>query len=224
KKFVAWLDNIKKDAEVLFILGDLFDFWFEYKHVIPKGFTRVLGKLAELSDQGIEIHFFTGNHDMWMHNYFEEELSIVVYNKPQEFELNGKLFLIGHGDGLGPHDKGYKRLKKVFSNPFFKSLYRWIHPDLGVRFAQYLSQKNKLISGDNDLKFKGNESEWLTQYARRKLEYRHYDYFLFGHRHLPLEVPLNQKSYYFNLGDWITHFSYGVFDGQIFKLEKYNTD
>ena len=224
KKFVAWLDNIKKDAEVLFILGDLFDFWFEYKHVIPKGFTRVLGKLAELSDQGIEIHFFTGNHDMWMHNYFEEELSIVVYNKPQEFELNGKLFLIGHGDGLGPHDKGYKRLKKVFSNPFFKSLYRWIHPDLGVRFAQYLSQKNKLISGDNDLKFKGNESEWLTQYARRKLEHRHYDYFLFGHRHLPLEVPLNQKSTYFNLGDWITHFSYGMFDGQVFKLEKYNTD
>ena len=113
KKFVAWLDNIKKDAEVLFILGDLFDFWFEYKHVIPKGFTRVLGKLAELSDQGIEIHFFTGNHDMWMHNYFEEELSIEVYNKPQEFELNGKLFLIGHGDGLGPHDKGYKRLKTL---------------------------------------------------------------------------------------------------------------
>lgn len=224
KKFVAWLDNIKKDAEVLFILGDLFDFWFEYKHVIPKGFTRVLGKLAELSDQGIEIHFFTGNHDMWMHNYFEVELSIVVYNKPQEFELNGKLFLIGHGDGLGPHDKGYKRLKKVFSNPFFKSLYRWIHPDLGVRFAQYLSQKNKLISGSNDLKFEGNESEWLTQYARRKLEHSHYDYFLFGHRHLPLEVPLNQKSTYFNLGDWITHFSYGVFDGQIFKLEKYNTD
>ena len=224
KKFVAWLDNIKKDAEVLFILGDLFDFWFEYKHVIPKGFTRVLGKLAELSDHGIEIHFFSGNHDMWMRNYFEEEFRIVVYNKPQEFELNGKLFLIGHGDGLGPHDKGYKRLKKVFSNPFFKWLYRWIHPDFGVLFAQYLSQKNKLISGDNDLKFKGNESEWLTQYARRKLEQRHYDYFLFGHRHLPLEVPLNQKSYYINIGDWITHFSYGVFEGQAFKLEKYNKD
>ena len=224
EKFVAWLDKIKKDAEVLFILGDLFDFWFEYKQVIPKGFTRVLGKLAELSDHGIEIHFFAGNHDMWMRNYFEEEFSIVVYNKPQEFELNEKLFFIGHGDGLGPHDIGYKRLKKVFSNSFFKWLYRWIHPDFGVRFAQYLSLKNKLISGNNDLKFKGNESEWLTQYARRKLEHRHYDYFLFGHRHLPLEVPLNQKSTYFNLGDWITHFSYGVFDGREFKLEKYNTD
>lgn len=224
EKFVAWLDKIKKDAEVLFILGDLFDFWFEYKQVIPKGFTRVLGKLAELSDHGIEIHFFAGNHDMWMRNYFEEEFSIVVYNEPQEFELNEKLFFIGHGDGLGPHDKGYKRLKKVFSNSFFKWLYRWIHPDFGVRFAQYLSLKNKLISGNNDLKFKGNESEWLTQYARRKLEHRHYDYFLFGHRHLPLEVPLNQKSTYFNLGDWITHFSYGVFDGREFKLEKYNTD
>ena len=154
----------------------------------------------------------------------EKALRIKVLQNGTEFELKGKLFLIGHGDGLGPHDKGYKRLKKVFSNPFFKWLYRWIHPDFGVLFAQYLSQKNKLISGDNDLKFKGNESEWLTQYARRKLEHRHYDYFLFGHRHLPLEVPLNQKSTYFNLGDWITHFSYGVFDGREFKLEKYNTD
>jgi len=220
EKFVAWLNDIKKDAEVLFILGDLFDFWFEYKHVIPKGFTRVLGKLAELSDQGIKIHFFVGNHDMWMRGYFEEELNIKVYQKPKRFKLNNKTFFIGHGDGLGPNDKGYKRLKKVFTNSFFNWLYRWLHPDFGVRFAQYLSLKNKLISGDEDLKFMGNDNEWLTQYAHRKLKDKHFDYFVFGHRHLPLEVPLNSKSTYFNLGDWITHYTYGVFDGEKFILNK----
>ena len=220
EKFVAWLDDIKKDAEILFILGDLFDFWFEYKHVIPKGFTRVLGKLAELSDQGIKIHFFVGNHDMWMRGYFEEELNIKVYQKPERFKLNNKTFFIGHGDGLGPNDKGYKRLKKVFTNSFFNWLYRWLHPDFGVRFAQYLSLKNKLISGDEDLKFMGNDNEWLTQYAHRKLKDKHFDYFVFGHRHLPLEVPLNSKSTYFNLGDWITHYTYGVFDGEKFILNK----
>ena len=220
EKFVAWLDDIKKDAEILFILGDLFDFWFEYKHVIPKGFTRVLGKLAELSDQGIKIHFFVGNHDMWMRGYFEEELNIKVYQKPERFKLNNKTFFIGHGDGLGPNDKGYKRLKKVFTNSFFNWLYRWLHPDFGVRFAQYLSLKNKLISGDEDLKFMGNDNEWLTQYAHRKLKDKHFDYFVFGHRHLPLEVPLNSKSTYFNLGDWITHYTYGVFDGEKSILNK----
>lgn len=220
EKFVAWLDDIKKDAEVLFILGDLFDFWFEYKHVIPKGFTRVLGKLAELSDQGIKIHFFVGNHDMWMRGYFEKEFNIEVYHKPQQFKLNNKTFFIGHGDGLGPNDKGYKRLKKVFTNSFFNWLYRWLHPDFGVWFAQYLSLKNKLISGNEDLKSMGNHNEWLTQYAHRKLKDKHFDYFVFGHRHLPLEVPLNSKSTYFNLGDWITNYTYGVFDGEAFLLKK----
>ena len=135
ERFVKWLDEIKNDAGVIFILGDLFDFWFEYKRVIPKGFTRVLGKLAELTDNGIEIHFFVGNHDLWMNDYFEEELNIKVHHNPKQFQLNESLFFIGHGDGLGPHDKGYKRMKKVFVNPFFQWLYRWLHPDIGVRFA-----------------------------------------------------------------------------------------
>jgi len=218
QKFVNWLDYIKKDAEVLFILGDLFDFWFEYKTVIPKGFTRVLGKLAELRDSGIDIHFFVGNHDLWMNGYFEEELGIQVYHKPQVFNLNNKTFFIGHGDGLGPHDKGYKRLKKIFTNSFFKWLYRWIHPDLGVKFAQYLSLKNKLISGDEDVTFLGNDNEWLVQYAKRKLKDNHYDYFVFGHRHMPLDINLSTCSKYINLGDWITYFTYGVFDGKSLSL------
>ena len=220
ERFVKWLDEIKEDASVIFILGDLFDFWFEYKHVIPKGFTRVLGKLAELTDSGIEIHFFVGNHDLWMNGYFEEELNIKVHHKPQHFQLNDSLFFIGHGDGLGPHDKGYKRMKKLFVNPFFQFLYRWLHPDIGVRFAQYLSLKNKLISGDDDIKFLGEKKEWLVRYAQKKLEEKHFDYFVFGHRHLPLDIQLNPKSKYINLGDWITHFTYGVFDGKELLLKK----
>jgi len=221
EKFVSWLDSIKKDAEVLFVLGDLFDFWFEYKHVIPKGFTRVLGKLAELSDSGIEIHFFVGNHDLWMNGYFEEEFNIKVYHKPQQFKLNDKTFFIGHGDGLGPHDKGYKRLKKVFKNSFFRWVYRWLHPDLGVRFAQYLSVKNKLISGDEDIRYTNDNDEWLVQYAHRKLQNNHYDYFVFGHRHLPLDISLSPKSTYINLGDWIMHYTYGVFNGEKLMLKTF---
>ena len=220
ERFVKWLDEIKEDASVIFILGDLFDFWFEYKHVIPKGFTRVLGKLAELTDSGIEIHFFVGNHDLWMNGYFEEELNIKVHHEPKHFQLNDSLFFIGHGDGLGPHDKGYKRMKKLFVNPFFQWIYRWLHPDIGVRFAQYLSLKNKLISGDDDIKFLGEKKEWLVQYAQKKLEEKHFDYFVFGHRHLPLDIQLNPKSKYINLGDWITHFTYGVFDGKELILKK----
>ena len=144
-------------------MGDIFDFWFEYKTVIPKGFIRVLGKLADLSDSGIKIHFFVGNHDLWMKGYFEKELNIHTYRKPKEFTFYNKKILIGHGDGLGPGDKGYKRMKKVFTSPFSNWLYKWLHPDIGMRLAQYLSVKNKLISGEEDIKFLGEENEWLVQ-------------------------------------------------------------
>ena len=221
KKFLHWLDEVKKDAAAIFLLGDLFDFWFEYKTVVPKGFVRVLGKLAEIKDSGIPIYFFVGNHDLWMNDYFETELNIPVYHKPQEFTINGKLFFIGHGDGLGPHDKGYKRMKKVFTFPLFKWMFKWLHPDLGVRLGQYMSVKNKLISGDDDANFLGEEKEWLVQYCKRKLETKHYDYFVFGHRHLPLEVQLNEKSKYINLGDWVKYFTYAVIAEQEIKLENY---
>ena len=151
QKFVAWLDEVKKDAEAIFLLGDLFDFWFEYKTVVPKGFVRVLGKLAEIRDSGIPIYFFVGNHDLWMNDYFEKELNIPVFHENQEYTFHGKTFLVGHGDGKGPGDLGYKRMKKVFTNPFSKWLFRWLHPDLGVGLAQYLSVKNKLISGAEDV-------------------------------------------------------------------------
>lgn len=221
KKFVAWLDEIKDDAAAIFLLGDLFDFWFEYKTVVPKGFTRTLGKLAEISDSGIPIYYFVGNHDLWMNGYFEDELNIPVYHKPKEFTFNNKTFLIGHGDGLGPGDKGYKRMKKVFTNPISKWFYRWLHPDWGVKLAQYMSVKNKLISGEEDAQFLGEENEWLVQYCKRKLETKHHDYFVFGHRHLPMEIDLGSNAKYINLGDWISHFTYGVFDGEKMTLKHY---
>ncbi|TYB78658.1 UDP-2,3-diacylglucosamine diphosphatase [Bizionia myxarmorum] len=221
QKFVAWLDEIKGDAAAIFLMGDLFDFWFEYKMVVPKGFTRTLGKLAEITDSGIPIYFFAGNHDLWMDGYFEEELNVPVYHKPQEYTFNTKTFLIGHGDGLGPGDKGYKRMKKVFKNPVFKWLFKWLHPDIGVKIAQYLSIKNKLISGDDDAKFLGEDNEWLVQYCKLKLEDKHRDFFVFGHRHLPLEINLNNNSKYVNLGDWIQYYTYGVFDGETLELKKF---
>ncbi|NNE03176.1 MAG: UDP-2,3-diacylglucosamine diphosphatase [Eudoraea sp.] len=218
RKFVNWLNIVKKDAAAIFLLGDLFDFWFEYKTVVPKGFVRTLGKLAEITDAGIPVYFFTGNHDLWMNGYFEEELNIPVFHQPKQFLINETSFFIGHGDGLGPHDKGYKRMKKVFTNSVAKWCFRWLHPDWGVRLAQYFSVKNKLISGEEDIKFLGEDKEWLVQYAKRKLQEAHYDYFVFGHRHLPLEIQLNESSTYVNLGDWVGYYTYGVFDGKKLSL------
>ncbi len=223
KKFVAWLDEIKHDAAAIFLLGDLFDFWFEYKTVVPKGFVRTLGKLAEISDSGIPIYFFVGNHDLWMNGYFENELNIPVYHKPQEFTFNNTSFFIAHGDGLGPYDKGYKRMKKVFTNPVFKWFFKWLHPDIGVRIAQYMSVKNKLISGEHDATYLGEDKEWLILYSKSKLKDSHHDYFIYGHRHLPMEVPLENNSKYVNLGDWIDYYTYGVFDGKHFALKTYKS-
>lgn len=223
KIFIKWLDTIKKDAQVLFLLGDLFDCWYEYKTVVPKGFVRVLGKLAQLRDEGLEIHFFVGNHDLWMLDYFDKELHIPVHYKPLELNINNTQFLIGHGDGLGPGDAGYKRMKKVFSNSLAQWLYRWLHPDIGMRFAQYLSTKNKLISGADDIKFLGEENEWLVQYCKQKLTEKHRDYFLFGHRHLPMNIALNKQSRYINTGDWITHFTYAAFDGKTTELLEFKS-
>ncbi|WP_166383848.1 UDP-2,3-diacylglucosamine diphosphatase [Polaribacter sp. 11A2H] len=220
KKFVAWLDEVKKDAEAIFLQGDLFDFWFEYKTVVPKGFVRILGKIAEIKDSGIPIYFFIGNHDLWMNGYFEKELNIPVYKEPQEFLINNKKFLIGHGDGLGPGDYGYKRMKKVFTFPLFKWMFRWLHPDIGVSLGHYMSVKNRLISGDDDAKYLGDENEWLVQYCKQQLAQQHYDYFVFGHRHLPLEIKLEENSTYINIGDWIQYFTYGEFSDS-FKLLKY---
>lgn len=219
--FVQWLDHIKGDASALYLLGDLFDFWFEYKTVVPKGFVRVLGKLAELCDAGISIHFFVGNHDLWMLDYLEKEIGVKVYYQGEEVTLNNHRFLIAHGDGLGPNDKGFKRLKKVFTNRFFQWCFRWIHPDLGMRLGHYLSVKNKLISGEEDAVFLGEEKEWLAQYARRKQKEQQRHFYVFGHRHIPLDISIDEQARYINLGDWISHNTYAVYDGHQMELQKW---
>ncbi len=218
KRIVSFLDRIKQDAAVIFILGDLFDFWYEYKRVVPKGFVRILGKLAELTDSGIEMHFFTGNHDMWMNGYFEKELNIHVYEEPTAFQFNGKSFLIGHGDGLGPGDHRYKFLKKVFRNRISRMLFGAMHPSWGIGLANYFSRKSRAATGSGDEHFLGEDNEWLIIYCRDVLKTKHFDYFVFGHRHLPLEFKLDDKSVYINTGDWIKYFSYASFDGEKMSL------
>ncbi len=221
KRVVKFLAEIKNDAAVIFILGDLFDFWYEYKRVVPKGFVRILGKLAELTDSGIIIHFFVGNHDMWMNGYFEKELNIDVYHDPKEFEFNGKKFFIGHGDGLGPGDHRYKFMKKVFRNQFSKRLFGLLHPSSGIGLADYFSRKSRAATGKEEEQFLGEDKEWLIIFCKEMLTKKHYDFFIFGHRHLPVEFRLNEKSEYINLGDWIKYNSYAVFDNGEVTLKYY---
>lgn len=220
-RFIRWLNEIKEDAQVLFLMGDLFDFWHEWKHVVPKGYIRVLGKIAELKDSGIEVYFFVGNHDLWMKNYFDEELGIPVYFDKRYYNISGKRFLLAHGDGLGPGDIGYKRMKKIFTNSVAQWFFRWLHPDIAMKIALYMSQKNKMISGEEDKQFLGEDKEFLILYSKKKLETEKVDYFVYGHRHLPMILDLEQHSKYINLGDWISYFTYGVFDGNDFHLKTY---
>lgn len=222
KKIIQFLDEIKNDAAEIFILGDLFDFWYEYKKVVPKGYVRILGKLAELSDKGIPLYFFVGNHDMWMNDYFQKELNIPVYFEPKEFVLNGKKFLIGHGDGLGPGDQGYKFIKKIFRNKTCQRIFGMLPPSIGMGIASYFSRKSRAQTGQTDEVFLGDDKEWLVRYSKEVLQKKHYDYFVFGHRHLPLDIKLNETSRYLNLGDWIKYNSYAVFDGNEMTLLYYN--
>lgn len=221
KKIVQFLESIRDHTQELFILGDMFDFWYEYKTVVPKGFVRLLGTLATFTDKGIPIHFFIGNHDMWMHNYFKEELNIKIYENPAIFHFNGKVFYIGHGDGLGPGDHGYKRLKKIFRNRFCQWLFGQLHPTWGMGLANYFSARSREKTGSTDQVFLGEENEWLIIYAKEILEKEAVDYFVFGHRHLPLDIPLPKGSRYINLGDWIRSFTYAVFDGKEMHLKKW---
>jgi UDP-2,3-diacylglucosamine hydrolase len=221
KRIVRFLDEAKGDAQLIFIVGDLFDFWYEYRKVVPKGGVRLLGKLAELTDAGIAVHFFVGNHDMWMRNYFTEELNIPVYFEPRAFTINGLSFLIGHGDGLGPGDHGYKAMKKVFRNPLCQWLFGLLPPYLGVGLAGYFSNKSRAATGSSDEQFLGEEKEWLLIHCREVLKKEHYHFFVFGHRHLPIDFRLSSESRYINLGEWINYSTYAVFDGSEMTLRSY---
>jgi len=218
RQIARWLDQIRDQAEALYLIGDLFDFWFEYKTVIPKGFLRLQGKLTEWREAGIPVFFFTGNHDMWMFRYFEEELGIPVFREPIVREIHGKVFYIGHGDGLGPGDQGYKVLKRVFAHPVSQWLFRWIHPDIGVGIAHFWSRRSRMANQDAQT-FLGPEKEWLVEYSNRALDLHPADFYIFGHRHLPIDYTLkNRKSRYINLGDWTDFNSYAVYDGNDLQL------
>jgi UDP-2,3-diacylglucosamine hydrolase len=223
ERIIRWLDQIKQDAKEIYLVGDIFDFWFEYNKVIPKGFIRLQGKIAEVRDSGIPIFFFTGNHDMWMFDYFEKELNVKIYREPIQREYNGKKFYIGHGDGLGPGDFSYKILKKIFASKICQWLFARIHPNLGLWIANKWSKSSR-IANDKKEQFLGEENEWLAIYSKEVLQKEHFDYFIFGHRHLPLDIKLNEKSRYINLGEWIHFNSYAVFDGQELYLKYFEKD
>lgn len=208
KKLVKWLCQIEKDADYLILLGDIFDFWFEYKSVIPRGYTRLMGKLAELSDKGIQIYFFTGNHDMWVRDYFKKELGIKVLNKPETFLINGLKTFVGHGDGLGPRDIGYKILKRIFECKTNQWLFARLHPNFSFWLAQYLSRKSRAANASNDEIYHGDNKEFLILFIKETIKKENFDYFIFGHRHLALEMEIDKQTKYINTGDWIRIFSY----------------
>ncbi|PSR53666.1 UDP-2,3-diacylglucosamine hydrolase [Adhaeribacter arboris] len=223
KKIVRWLDQIKKDAELIILVGDIFDFWFEYKHAIPRGFIRLQGKLAELTDNGIAVYFFTGNHDMWMFDYFTKELNIPIIRKPISTQFNDKTFFIGHGDGLGPKDYTYKVLKRIFANKMCQWLFARVHPNFGIGLATKWSQRSRISNTVKDEVFKG-EKEWLITFCRNMEQRTHHDYYIFGHRHLPIDIQINNQARYVNLGEWVNFYSYAVFDGHQLTLHYFEKE
>ena len=222
KKIVAWLDQIKHDAAEIYLVGDLFDWWFEYKYTAPKGFIRLLGKIAEITDSGIPVHLFTGNHDMWMYDYLPQEIGVNVYKEPIERIYSGKTFYIGHGDGLGPGDHSYKFIKKILANKFLQWMFARLHPNLAFGIATYFCRRSRIATGNSDSVYLGDDKEWLVSFCKEKLTEKHFDFFVFGHRHLPIEVKLPQNSKYVNLGEWINYYSYAEFDGTELYLKKFN--
>jgi UDP-2,3-diacylglucosamine hydrolase len=223
KLVVQWLDAVKTDAKEIFLMGDTFDFWFEYKSVVPKGFVRLLGKLAEISDSGTPIHFFTGNHDMWCFDYLPKEIGVKIYREPILRIIEEKSFFLGHGDGLGPGDNSYKVLKKIFRNPICQFLFGWIHPNLGIGLANFWSRRSRISTGSKEDKFLGEDKEWLVQFCKEKItKGEAADFFIFGHRHLPLDLEVGPKSRYINLGEWINYFTYAEFDGKTLELKTFS--
>ena len=223
KRIVRWLSEAKKDAKEIYLLGDVFDFWFEYKHAVPKGFVRLQGKIAEITDSGIPVYWFTGNHDMWIFDYIPKELGVKIYRKPIVKEYNGKRFYIGHGDGLGPGDKRYKFIKKVFASTVCQWLFARLHPNFGIWLGKYFSGRSRITTEGKEAKYLGDDKEWLAIHCKDILQKEHIDYFVFGHRHLPIDVELDGGSRYINLGDWVNNSSYAVFEGNELKLKYFES-
>jgi|TARA_B110000495_G_scaffold200327_1_gene215345 UDP-2,3-diacylglucosamine hydrolase len=217
KMVISWLSSIEKDAKAIYLLGDIFDFWFEYKKVVPKGFVRLLGKLADLIDKGIDIHYVVGNHDMWMNDYLEQEIGLKLHF--QEFIINedNKLIFLGHGDGLGKGDYTYKLLKVIFSSNICKWLFSRLHPNFGISLGQAWSNKSK----KRQEKLVNEDKEILAGYCKEQQKNNPVDYYVFGHRHIPIDVKIDERCRYINLGDWIHHNTYAVYSDQKLELKKF---
>ncbi|MDD2382290.1 MAG: UDP-2,3-diacylglucosamine diphosphatase [Mariniphaga sp.] len=222
KLFAAWLDSIKDDAEALYLMGDIFDFWFEYRKVVPRGFTRILGRLADMSDQGITIHFFAGNHDLWLFDYLPKEIGLTLHRNEYITEIRGKKFYLAHGDGLDPDDKGYLFLKKIFNNTRLQWIFARLHPNFAFHLAHQWSKSSRLSKINRKEEFKV-KNESMYKFANNYLEKEWIDYFIFGHRHRMVNLEMRENSKFILLGDWITHFSYGIFDGKEFVLQQFNS-
>ncbi len=222
RKIIRWLESIEAEAHTIFLLGDIFDFWFEYRHTVPKGHVRLLGKLAQLRDTGVSVIFFTGNHDMWMFDYFEKELDIPVYREPQVLLCGNHRFMIGHGDGLGPGDKQYKLLKRVFSSRVCQWLFGWLHPNIGIGIANRWSRNSRISNNKKGEKFRGEDREFLLIFCREIEKKQHHDYYIFGHRHLPLNIRINDTSRYVNLGEWVNFTTYASYDGESLQLKEFD--
>jgi UDP-2,3-diacylglucosamine hydrolase len=220
KLLVQWMKEKSENAEAFYLLGDIFDFWFEYKHVVPRGFTRFLGTLSEITDSGIPVYFFTGNHDIWIFDYLSKETGVRIIKKPIIKNIYGKQFYLAHGDGLGPYDKKYNFLKSIFTNRFLQWCFKRIHPNFSIAFAFRWSKYSR---GKHDLpEIPDYEKEWLIKYARNVLkDDASINYFVFGHRHIPIHYFLNENAEFINLGDWLINFTYGSFDGDNFELYSY---
>ncbi|MCB8994064.1 MAG: UDP-2,3-diacylglucosamine diphosphatase [Bacteroidales bacterium] len=220
KLLIRWLDEVRRDAHSIYLLGDIFDYWFEYRKVVPRGFTRLLGKIAEITDSGIPVYFFTGNHDVWVFDYLPEEVGIEVCRHPLKIEINQKRFFIAHGDGLGPYDRGYKIIKSFFTNRVLQWLYARIHPNASIAFAHRWSKHSRL-SKDASLPFLGEDKEHQVLFSKSVLENEHFDFFIYGHRHLPLDLKIAEHSRLICLGDWFINFTYAVFDGKNMELKSF---
>ena len=221
KHIVSWLDSIKHNASDIYLVGDLFDFWFEYKTVVPKGFTRLLGKLAELSDAGIRLHIFHGNHDLWQFGYLAQELGCKVYSKPITITLNNQVFHIAHGDGLGPAQRWFKFILSVYRNRFFQRVFAFFHPNIGIGIANWFSANSKKHTFTENAVYYGDDKEHLMLYAKGILAHTAVNYFVFGHRHLPMQKNITPQSQFINLGDWMGYNTYAVFDGNTLSLKTF---
>ncbi len=218
KSICRWLEMAASDATEIYLMGDVFDFWFEYKKAVPKGFTRLLGTIASITDKGIPVTLFKGNHDMWMFGYLEKECGVKTVSNELIIERNNHKFFLHHGDGLGPGERGYKVLRRIFRSRICQTLFGFLHPNIGIALANTLSKKSRIQQKGRFETYLGDDKEYLTQFAKTYLQHTHIDFFIFGHRHLALDIQLNQKSRYINLGEWMHEKKYAVFDGTALQL------